>query len=324
MPKCGAGLERRLVGGKHQGAGFSIVDQAGGVHEPQQGGTQCIETYNANGGLSTLKERLICTTALVLIAQETGITPELEGDASVWAAGAGWHMLHTPAEDRGGGHTSAGVACFARLEVGLRGLTVLVEHRMLAVKIDLPAWPELDLVGAYFKVNEGIGPVNVAMLSAAKAYLEHTQHSMLAADWNMAPRQVEDTGLPRLLDSVLVVPKQHTCRTKDAASHIDFFMASSTMAGVLDTITCDLRWEKRPHRPVQFCIRQDALVLKQLAFRSHSRLPTLQAYGPRLPHLDWSGPLRMAQAAAQAALKDEVIAGQLKLNDAWVAFTKTF
>ena len=95
---------------------------------------------------------------------------------------------------------------------------------MLAVKVDLPGWPELDLVGAYFKVNEGMGPVYVAMCSAAKGYLEQVHHSMLAADWNMSPKQVEDTGLPRLLGSVLVVPKQHTCRTKDAASHIDFFI----------------------------------------------------------------------------------------------------
>ena len=209
-----------------------FMDQAGNVHKPQQEGRQCIETYNANGGLSTLKERLRSTTALVLIAQETGITLELEGDASVWAAGAGWHMLHTPAEDRGQGHTSAGVACFARFEVGLRCPTVLVEHRMLAVKVDLPKWPELNFIGAYFKVNEGFGPVNEAMCKAARSYLENVQHSMLAADWNMDPQQVEATGLPRLLGNVLVVPKQHTCRTRSLL-HTLIFMVSNAMAGVM-------------------------------------------------------------------------------------------
>ena len=73
-------------------------------------------------------------------------------------------MLHTPAIDKGAGHTSCGVAIFARHEVGLRLPTgkpaQLHKHRMLAVRVDLQGWPQMDLVGAYFKVSEGLGPVN--------------------------------------------------------------------------------------------------------------------------------------------------------------------
>ena len=89
MPKCGAGVDRHLVRGKRQGKGFQIHGRDGSIHVPQEGKQQCIESYNANGGLATTKLRLQTSRALVLVVQETGITEAVEGDASVAAAASG-------------------------------------------------------------------------------------------------------------------------------------------------------------------------------------------------------------------------------------------
>ena len=229
-------MEKHLVKGNAQEGDFTIDDQAGNLHQPQSSASHCIETVNANTGLPTLKERLEGTKALVVVSQETGITEDVKGDASSWALASGWHMLHTPAESRGLGHSSAGVVIFAKVEVGIRDLRILMKHRMISVKLDLPGWPEVDLVAAYFKVAEGLGDVNSALWKAAKIHLQDRQHFIMGADWNMKPHFLEATGLPRLLSAVLAVPRQYTCRTDKVSNHIDYFRASAAFAGVMDTI----------------------------------------------------------------------------------------
>eukprot|EP00959_Pyramimonas_sp_CCMP1952_P092526 1936733-Pyramimonas_sp.AAC.1 len=53
------------------------------------------ESYNGNSW-GTLSERLARSSALVLMAQEIGITAEDVGDKTAKALGMGWHMLCTP------------------------------------------------------------------------------------------------------------------------------------------------------------------------------------------------------------------------------------
>ena len=80
-----------------------------------------VESFNASGWRS-LKKRLMFTRASIVLAQETGITEKDQGMIAQWCKGQKWHFMHTPAIPcKGdGAKTSAGVAIFARRQIGLR------------------------------------------------------------------------------------------------------------------------------------------------------------------------------------------------------------
>ena len=115
----------------------------------------------------------------------------------------------------------------------------------------------------------------------------------------MKPQEVEDTGTPRALGQVLLVPRQHTCFMPTSSTHIDYFMASTAVCAAMDRIHVDLLWPKKPHKPVQLHFRHDAVKLQQLVFRSHSRMPTAVPYGPRPCPQDWLHVTRCSELAAR-------------------------
>ena len=79
-----------------------------------------VESFNGSCW-KTLRRRLAETDAVVLCAQELGISDDFWGQAASSARGLGWHALLLPARlNPETGKLSSGVGVFARLAVGLR------------------------------------------------------------------------------------------------------------------------------------------------------------------------------------------------------------
>ena len=173
------------------------------------------ESYNGNSW-GTLSHRLARSSALVLLAQEIGITAEDVGDKTAKALGMGWHMLCTPSVPCDAGQTSAGVAIFARTSIGLRWPQqlprgVLVDHRLMFATVDIPGWPPILVGCAYLYNTEGLSKRNLGMLKMIGETLQGHHMAIFGADWNLGPTVIEFTGLPRKADLIILQPKFETC-----------------------------------------------------------------------------------------------------------------
>eukprot|EP00959_Pyramimonas_sp_CCMP1952_P023672 497442-Pyramimonas_sp.AAC.1 len=100
---------------------------------PPSQSTYLFESVNANGGRNTLKYRVKRSCAHVILAQEIGYDASSVESLYTWAHNRGWKLVAVPGVATGG-DPSAGVAVFARAELGLRkpepGQHVLYPHRL--------------------------------------------------------------------------------------------------------------------------------------------------------------------------------------------------
>ncbi|CAK0868494.1 unnamed protein product, partial [Prorocentrum cordatum] len=204
------------------------------------------ESYNGNSW-GTLSERLARSSALVLLAQEIGITAEDVGDKTAKALGIGWHMLCTPSVPCDAGQTSAGVTIFARTSIGLRWPPhlprgVLVEHRLLFAMLDIPGWPPILAGCAYLCTTEGLSKRNLELLKLIGETLQGAHMAIFGADWNLGPTIIEFTGLLRKADMLILQPKIETCVTAKSHSRIDFFVVSSAVAKMVDKADVVKNW----------------------------------------------------------------------------------
>ena len=263
------------------------------------------ESFNGSC-LPTLKRRLEVTQAVVLMAQETGITDELHADVATWAGARGWHFLHTEAKPCRGGKTSCGAAVFARKEVGLRwpgtdqGSGELVRHRAVQVVVDLPGWPPLSCTSVYMVTGVGLNEENMGILKELGIALGGQGMHLVAADWNNEPQHIEATGLPARRQMCLMVPEQATCVTSTSSRRLDYFMACSQVATVTEEVVADMSSSVRPHRPVQLRLRRGATGIRQLVYRAPEKLPVTPVLGP-MPQGHWGVPRELAEMAASEA-----------------------
>eukprot|EP00959_Pyramimonas_sp_CCMP1952_P117385 2453933-Pyramimonas_sp.AAC.1 len=73
---------------------------------------------------------------------------------------------------------------------------------------------------------------------------------VLAGDWNATPRDIEESSFPRETKAVSVAPPLPTCITPKANQTSDFFAANVVAKRLLESVSVDAAWAKRPRRPV--------------------------------------------------------------------------
>ena len=74
--------------------------------------------------------------------------------------------------------------------------------------IDIPEWPELHVVNSYYVVGEGLCERNVRLMAEAAKAVEGRGLAMGAADWNMVPSAVRESGWPITAGATLMVPRK--------------------------------------------------------------------------------------------------------------------
>ena len=141
-----------------------------------------------------------------------------------------WHVLHSPAIPCQGNQSSCGVAVFARVHIGLRwpsaSACILVPHRIIHVLVDVPQWPSLSIFVGYFKCGVELDTENLSYLAAVGQAMRTVDFFLMAADWNLDPQILEDSGFPRQSGANLVVPNGHTCTTGTTFSTLAYFAVS--------------------------------------------------------------------------------------------------
>ena len=150
-----------------------------------------VESFNGSCW-KTLRRRLAETDAVVLCAQELGISDDFWGQAASSARGLGWHALLLPARlNPETGKLSSGVGVFARLAVGLRWPTerggdgCIVAHRVIKVLLDFPGWPTVSLYSVYLRSAEGLSEANLSILKALGRSVLDSENAIIGGAWNL-------------------------------------------------------------------------------------------------------------------------------------------
>ena len=209
------------------------------VPSPDPRSAVFVESFNANRGIRTLKEKLTATTASVLIAQETGVADSDHDDFAAWAGRRGWKCRASPGQAGKGTTPSKGVAILVRDHIGLRGPdigdAIVNKRRALHAVVQFPGWPQLHVFGFYLVVGTGVRGRNARILADIGARVaDISLPVLLAGDWNAAPREVEESGFPREAKLVLVAPSPPTCITPTSSRSFSapcVLSATSTSCG---------------------------------------------------------------------------------------------
>ena len=155
-----------------------------------------VESVNVNLSWQTLKEYLVRTRALVVMAQEIALHSEEEvGEASQWALRHNWLCFIVPSCLGQGGGTSAGVGLFVRDFCGLRepvtGVaksTCIAEARAVGGIVEIPGMRPTLMISIYLHCNVGLDNNNVAILRSAGQALEDWDGPALGGgDFNLVP-----------------------------------------------------------------------------------------------------------------------------------------
>ena len=98
-----------------------------------------------------------------------------------------------------------------------------------------------------------------------------------------------------------MAPDSPTCLTRSAATRIDFFAASPSVAGMVEDCTTDFAADTRPHKPVVLRLCLDWGQQKVHAWRSHPTLGREAVFGPFPKPPDWTEARRLAEQAVVSA-----------------------
>ena len=270
-----------------------------------------VETVNSSG-TGPLKQHLLATKANVVLAQEVRAAGEGKEHLSEFAFRHGWKAIIEEASfDKETCRATAGVAIFARKELGLgpppSGQTTLVKARAVAAQLQAPEWPPLFLQTAYLWTAEGLTQRNVDILQAMGQSVEREKCvSITAADFNMTPQAVEQTGLAANLKLKAELPEQGglgTCRQPSGEdSVIDFFLLTEGLAGAVGKKEVVSDAADAPHRPFRLTFKPRPTLLRKWKPLQVQKLPLDEVYGPRLPPPPaWKNAATQARMAIKAA-----------------------
>eukprot|EP00959_Pyramimonas_sp_CCMP1952_P468094 9492649-Pyramimonas_sp.AAC.2 len=232
--------------------GHIVPQHKGSKSSSAAGGPQFLETFNGNCR-ATLLERLRSSDSMVICAQEIGTGPDAVPDLQRAARTAGFRALCSPSRCCARGSHSAGVAIFARQHLGLRWNPTggeLVKGRLISAVVDIPGWPEFVVYSAYFHDSVGLDTANMNLLSVLGASISRSAGSFLAAaDWNVEPEVIEQSGFTRKAGLITMAPARHTCIMSASASTIDFFLASQDIVRATEKVRVYSQWHGGPHKP---------------------------------------------------------------------------
>ena len=118
-----------------------------------------------------------------------------------------------------------------------------------------------------------MGSTNVRLAGFVGSFLGGRQCS-LAADWNLEPQAVLDTGFADEAVVKLLPPEQPTCRSSlGTTSTIDYFAVSDGLAALHPVVTTLEGWDFRPHRLVRLELWMPKGDIKMLRWVAPSGLP---------------------------------------------------
>ncbi len=268
-----------------------------------------VETFNSTGW-SALQRRLQSTTVHILLAQETWVLQGAVPAASQWARRCGWKSLWSPAEPGAGGGPSAGVAIFVREHFGLRYPSVGPHEwrsaRAVAGVVEVPSFRPFLVASAYLRHGQGPSRKNVELLGDIGAGIEAQGDGMQVVDggdFNMDLADLLLTGFDRRLRAMVLHPptERGTFRTTRAATTLDDFAVTDTLAAAVDQITTVEGTDAKGHVLVAILFKPRASALRALHLRRPPELERERVFGPLPPPPDPTAAAEAADAALAAA-----------------------
>ncbi len=250
-----------------------------------------VESVNTTGW-KALQRRLTATSAHVVLAQETWLTPDAIHAASAWAKRNGWHSIWSAAVPGPCGGASGGTAIFARDFLGLRyppgGSHEWVPGRAVAAVLDAPAMRPILLVSCYLVHGIGPAPANLSILAEIgrrKRAAADEYEMFMGGDVNMEPPDFAATGFAEQMDAAVLYPStgRGTFRTARSASLIDYFVVSSRTAAAVQRVEAIEASGVKGHTPVQATFRPEVTTLRALHLRKPPRLGSERVVGPIPP-----------------------------------------
>ncbi len=307
------------------GAGPSDVDDEG-----TEVFRLIIETVNATSW-GPLRKRLRSTTAHVVFAQETKVAEGKRAEVSTWAIGNGWKMIAAPAIVGRRGGVSAGVAIFARKELGIRfpshGAHVLEPGRAVAAIVEAPACRPFLAISLYLRTGVGLAESNLGTLEKVrKCVKSHADlQSVVGGDFNNVPEAIANVGCSEEMGTRVIAPVtgRGTCRTVHGSRVYDYFMATKALTDCIAEVATVEGTNIRTHTPVQITFHPRQTSLKKLTLRAPEPLARERVYGPLPPPPSWRRAKTAAMEAvwkARVASRDEA---QSALDGAYQTFVDT-
>ncbi len=281
-----ANLERRRASGRTERRD-QIKDGTRPRRERGREGNIRIITTNPNCANRVKEELLLGKTfkeADYLLVQETKVTGEGKDQFTNWCRKSGWDPIvdegYIKYKKRGGG-----TSVLARGE-GIRPLAAEEgEHkgRLTLAMTDIEGGAVL---GSIYCIAGQAAPRQLRLFRRlAQRLMAIGLHFIIGGDWQLSPREVEATGLPGLLDAVIVSPKSMTNRT--SGNEIDYFMISRGLLQdkTYNVYTCvDCAFD--PHLPVILDLPTVRRKLTSYRISQPKLLPIYPVVGPARAEVD--------------------------------------
>ena len=254
-----------------RGAFRNFLNASVGTVPPREG-TFLLRTINSNCWKTTLEvlDSQRADLALpfpapmadVTFLQETRLATEDAFKLAGKAAGRlGYTLLGGLAEKTGEDPraSSAGVGVLVRdtFPANRASDPPLAEHpsRIAAASVDIGLNEPLSPISAYLYDGEGLSIRNVDILGALVAFILALEGPwVLAADFNIEPSSLEDTGFLATVKGVIVAPPEPICHAKAKGSMYDYFVVPEILAPFVSRIANGSA-ACFPHQPVDLTLQ---------------------------------------------------------------------
>ena len=169
------------------------------------------------------------------------------------AARAGWGLAVTPAVCTSKGGISAGVGIAARSAYGmtvheLGEIPECAEGRIAACHVGAVCKGGFHILSVYLWHSEGLSARNLDLLQTLAQVISRLRGPwLLAGDFNFTPQELVASGWLQLVRGRVSVPRAPTCGKKT----LDFFVTSSSLAGLIAGVSVVHNARFHPHSPVR-------------------------------------------------------------------------
>ncbi len=202
--------------------------------------------------------------------------------ARSWAKRNGWTSLWAPAALGKGGGASGGTAVFMRKELGLRGPDVgshIVADAKIVIGIaDIPGHRPIILSSTYLMNGTKLSKPNCDLLdSLAKAVNAQGAHytAICGGDFQNPPERVAEQDAVGDMRARVVAASsaRGTFRTSLAATNLDYFIMSESLAMTVERVELQEGTGTKSHVPIQVIFKEKPISLQTLALRKPQPSP---------------------------------------------------
>ena len=262
-----------------------------------------VETFNSTSW-TTMERRLKTSTAGIILAQEVSTLPGQHAAHSRAALALGWHSIFACSVTGAANHAKAGVAIFAREEIGLRRDTIkLPEHggRLITALSRPPGWPTIRLVSAYLHTGVGIKGNAPLLADIGAAHSRGGAFPITGADWNIQHKFMQTTDLAARAWSAWAAPRKGsaTCVTAKSSNIIDYFLLANQLVPALYSTRVVSEAGTPTHRPVIMTFKPNVANLHVMVLDRPKPIPSTRVVGPINKPVNWGG----ARVAAEEAVR---------------------